>query len=515
MLGVTAVHYLLGDSTESGLDFNYLAFLRDVIDVAVALVDSDAALATTDDRKQLEERQAHATIAAIEELGRRATQLVAPLVHAHDTPVGRCANAIAVAARDATERESTQVRSALASALAAIEAENAKLRKRSVEIFDRLLKTHDLPGAEKVYEIAWTGTGIKAAMRQRMATGIETAIEAVLALEVPAGSLFTTDLRVDKLVDGIEINSVEPGGWLKKGDKLVPHKIGRFHITRVVAGADVSVRVRSVGDQQDAFAFELTTDHNGEIRIDRLGGASTARELGIDDEHQPKVRALTDKLAAAARALASHRTSVVSVEVDGTPLANHAQPRVIAERLIAAVAPTVIRIARHSRNPGELVLRRMLGDDRREEIFITTAELQKKIDTLPVPARAVFAPLELDGDAAPAYIPPSPSSATRPRGRTVPPPHPPPPPPKRPHAQKFDTLPLELIELSPDTSSPGMPAAAQETQPTDSTPATARAHRPTQATEPPPIRGAQPTDEPVTKRPPAEIVPDAEEAKPD
>lgn len=64
-----------------------------------------------------------------------------------------------------------------------------------------------------------------------------------------------------------------------------------------------------------------------------------------------------------------------------------------------------------------------------------------------------------------------------------------------------------------------MPAAAQETQPTDSTPATPRAHRPTQATEPPPIREAlattdAPTDEPVTKRPPAEIVPDAE-AKPD
>jgi len=76
---------------------------------------------------------------------------------------------------------------------------------------------------------------------------------------------------------------------------------------------------------------------------------------------------------------------------------------VLAERLILAVSPMVHKIASHSRSPGELVLRRMLGEDRREEIFVTTAELAKRWSALPAGAREVFAPLRLEADpAAPA-----------------------------------------------------------------------------------------------------------------
>src|SRR4051794_34867048 len=113
------VKYLYGDSTDSGLDFNYLAFLRDVIDCAVVLVENEATLASTIDHRRVREKDAIALIAAVEEFGKTATQLAQPVVREHgEAPVGRAAAAIVAAAKQAVDRESSHVRSTLAAEIA-------------------------------------------------------------------------------------------------------------------------------------------------------------------------------------------------------------------------------------------------------------------------------------------------------------------------------------------------------------------------------------------------------------
>ena len=63
---------------------------------------------------------------------------------------------------------------------------------------------------------------------------------------------------------------------------------------------------------------------------------------------------------------------------DGKPLREIEEPAAIATKLINVLAPMVQEIARRSGAPGELVLRRDLGEGRREEIYITKAELQRE-----------------------------------------------------------------------------------------------------------------------------------------
>jgi hypothetical protein len=70
------------------------------------------------------------------------------------------------------------------------------------------------------------------------------------------------------------------------------------------------------------------------------------------------------------------------------------------------MAPTVVEISRRSGAPGELVLRRNLGEGRREETYSTHTELLEKILVLPPDLRAVFAPLKLSGPAG-AALPPA------------------------------------------------------------------------------------------------------------
>ena len=93
---------------------------------------------------------------------------------------------------------------------------------------------------------------------------------------------------------------------------------------------------------------------------------------------------------------------------DDKPLREIEEPQAIANKLINVLAPVVQEIARRSGAPGELVLRRDLGEGRREEIYITKAELNEKVLTLPTTLRPVFDPFELsEGPRSPRAPAPS------------------------------------------------------------------------------------------------------------
>jgi hypothetical protein len=106
--------------------------------------------------------------------------------------------------------------------------------------------------------------------------------------------------------------------------------------------------------------------------------------------------------------LAVRRQAMTSATFDGKPLREIEDPSAIATKLINVLAPIVQEIARRSGAPGELVLRRDLGEGRREEIYITKAELNEKVLTLPATLRPVFDPFELsEGPRSPRAPAPS------------------------------------------------------------------------------------------------------------
>jgi hypothetical protein len=396
------VRYLFGDSTESDLEFDYLAFLREVIDCAVVMVECEVTLGVTVEDRRTRELETASVVAAVEDLGKRATQLVGPMAgDPPSTPVGRCAAAITAAIRDAVERESGQARAALTAECEDMDRQDQRQRGRAKSVLEKLLRTHDLPGADKALEVVWAASGVKATMRQRTTFGVE----AVVSLDIPASSILGVDLRVDKIAEGVELHAHETAGWLKKSDKVVPHKLGRYQVASATVGSDTTtVRLR-MAPEPGAAGFAVTSRRNGELSVEPTGGGP-GREVVIDDRNRPALRLLVERLEAAMRALGDSRTGLVSVEIDGVPITQHEHPRVLAERLIAAVAPTVQQIAQRSRSPGELVLRRMLGDNRREEIFVSTADLWKRLDGLPLHAREVFASLQLGGEPARPLVEP-------------------------------------------------------------------------------------------------------------
>jgi hypothetical protein len=396
------VGYLFGDSTESGLDFNYLAFLREAVDCAVALVECDLALANIAERRRVRDGETDAELSAVIELGRRATDLVNPIARDHkDVAVGRCAAAITTAIREAVERESTHVRGKLAEQRSALDKESQGVGTRAREAIEKLLRTHDLPTAETELDVVCTTSGCSATLKQRTRFGVE----AVVALDIPPTSVFTADLRAEQLAPGVEVHVREAGGWIKKADKLVAHKLGRYHVAAISIGANTRIQLRS-----DTGAGEITiiATPNGDLVVDGSGGGS-AREIVIEDRDRAGLRTFVEKVEAATRVLAVSRGRLVSIELGKKTVGEEGTARLLAERMMSAMAPTVHKIKAHSRNDEELVLRRLLGDNRREETYVPIAELVKQFEVLPVPAQSVFAPLQLRGEPAmPIEIEPAP-----------------------------------------------------------------------------------------------------------
>jgi hypothetical protein len=144
-----------------------------------------------------------------------------------------------------------------------------------------------------------------------------------------------------------------------------------------------------------------------------------------------KVRALAEKLLATLAELKRNR--LLSASIDDEAFETQLTLTPFVERLVSLMAPFVHEIADRSLTQTELVLRRMLTDDRREEIFVTKASLREKYEGLGDRQRELFAPLGLEARArsrppseAPAGEPPPVRSELAPSR---------PPPPLKPVAQ--------------------------------------------------------------------------------
>src|SRR5204862_8017121 len=128
------------------------------------------------------------------------------------------------------------------------------------------------------------------------------------------------------------------------------------------------------------------------VRLSRVDEQSRrdALPFDVDKADVPKLLTLREKLVGASTTLMRHRRTLGDARFDGEPLRGHPTPALLAERLVGAMAPTVQEIASRSQSPGELVLRRLIGEARREEIFLSKLELKNKLEPLTERNRALF-----------------------------------------------------------------------------------------------------------------------------
>jgi hypothetical protein len=388
--------FLYGDATPSPLKIDFIAFLRDAIDYAVVVLQADArTVAAAADVERLA-RQTELEIGAAEELAVDvARALEGPSTRAPASLAGRCATRLEREARDLVKSEAEAARAAVTAERAQLVQTAAKESAACMKAFEGLVLAHELPESvdAKVVRLA-TGGRYEAMLESETPYALQWTTE----LDIPAEHALARVLRIERLVERLEVEAPEEGGWIHKEVRNRPQRLDRLYLAGLnINLSETVVRLRSAQDGTGGGFDVLLWNEPSRVHLVRVLENGTAADAGHDvgGDDAVKLQALRDNLVTIVGELAGRKKSVRKASLGGTPLASLESPRTIVDQILASIAPTVREIGKRSLAQGELVIKRLVGDSRREEVFISKKELRQKVDPLPAELRAAFDPLEL------------------------------------------------------------------------------------------------------------------------
>ncbi|MBX3226147.1 MAG: hypothetical protein KIT84_28760 [Labilithrix sp.] len=426
------MNYLYGDSTTSQLKSNFLEFLRDALDFCVFVLQADAKM-----------KQGRVQIRHYGEEAEQETQRLERFINAvqgtvvtaqkgnPESPTARTADRLTQLIADTHRQSVDAIRRMLADAIARIEAEENATRDACVNALALLIAPHDPPDTAAVTRLGLLESGQYDATLDGKA---EPALEWTLELGIPDGHAWAAPMRIDRIVPHLEIRAPQLAGWITKEVKVKPIRIERHVVTEIVESENkLTFELRTEATSDLGFDFHVDFE-SGKVKATRIGPADDASsgDFELQDEDGALIKDLATKLRESLAGL--ERIPNIVATFEGADFRTLPEYIEIVDRLVAMMTPIVREISARSLTPNELVLRRLLGNDRREEIFVAKATLREKLKELPTEARALFDPLQLD----PA-LPPKPAPA-------------PAPPPK-------DEKPAMRSELPPSVPPPARAAA--------------------------------------------------------
>jgi hypothetical protein len=395
-----AMTHVYGDSTPFPYDVDYIDLSRLAVDCAVQLMSAQHAIATALERGENLGQERRAVSARITMMARSVEKALEPFLNAGSANTGAGADRVA-------QRMLEGVQSTASAELATLEHEAAEeasqirnIIGRSGESAQRALEgfllRHDLPGTE--LGLSWSAAG-EQSYASTVSVKTPFGIQAVFSLAIPPDHLWSRSRRVSDLLPGLEVLFPRQSGWLSKRVEMAPVKLDRLFLSVVKLDAtSAEFRLRKNPTSGSGYRVLMTTENERRVVIQPIseeGVPDSDSPLALDGEDEQQMMNFCARVVASTCDLSTMRRSMVSVEYEAEPLNDTTWPEAVAERLIQQLAPVVNEIALRSGAPGELVLRRDVGGGRREEVYVTKAELYEKVLVLPPTRRGSFEKLGL------------------------------------------------------------------------------------------------------------------------
>jgi hypothetical protein len=425
------MHYAYGDSSASPFTSNILEFLRDTLDFSVYVLEADQRIQSAQQRIEKLRQQTEIELEQIETLTKTVVATIeATPKGADDSPAVTCAERMSSACEEAALSTTNAVRQRLADQIAQAAAKEAAERDGCVNALVAVLAAHSPPESSSALRLRLREAGgyealMKGAWRM-------VAVKWKCGLSIPEGHAFAQTLRLDNLYDSIEIAAPEVSGWLKKEVKTRPQRLEHHVITEVIReGSKISLRLRTEPQGDVGFDFESDTE-TARVSASRVLSEEHQLAAGpfeLEPEDVPKVKDLCQAAHASLAGLKDTRDAeAILGDADFRTLPRFVD---VVERFMGCLSPMVHEIAKHSLEPDELVLRRTLGNDRREEIFVSKTTLREKYEGLSNDLQTLFIPLGLHTPLSRSLMPSAELSPAEPATRSeLPPSHPPIPPAK-------------------------------------------------------------------------------------
>ncbi|MCX5744024.1 MAG: hypothetical protein NT062_16160 [Proteobacteria bacterium] len=373
--------YRYGDGTPFPLDENFIEILTDAVETCTNAFLPLAELDERRERARETRKGGEREIGKLADLESAVTATLATYV-VPDKKAGGVTLQVA-------EKLTTAAKQAVAEAKRQVEARVAQLDgaaspKTAADGVLRALapffENHQLP--QTTWIMSWDARGVEVA-----ADAIATAGKLTSAYSL-AVDAHRAPIRVDTLAENIVVHMMKRGMFGKA--KPAPIDLGRYAV--VAFEHTTGERVITVKEQANKVSpglrFACTDTGSTWVAITVQGDAE-GEPNPLDPEDVAAVRRLVDATDAALAGLTKQRR-LVDLTLSGHPLTGLVEPRLVPFELLTQLTPLARSIRAKSRMSGELVLKRDIGDGRREELFVPRATLVAQFARLPAAYRKPF-----------------------------------------------------------------------------------------------------------------------------
>lgn len=203
-------------------------------------------------------------------------------------------------------------------------------------------------------------------------------------------------IRVDSLAEGVIVHMMKKGVFGKA--KPAPVDLGKYVVVAFEKSAhSLVVTLKENPNKSSAgLRFAVRDDDATWVTINAAGDTE-GEPNDLDSEDVRPVKNLAERAYAALKSLTTKRT-LVDLHLDGKAISDLDDPRRVPLELLAQLTPLSRAIRDKSRMSGELVLKRDMGDGRREELFVPRATLAQQFARLPYEYRKPFEDMGISGE---------------------------------------------------------------------------------------------------------------------
>lgn len=400
------MQYRYGDATPFPIEDNFIETIVAAVDACVALFEADVAAEERRRKAKSVRDLAAAELRRIEILEHALEAALAPLV-----PEGkptRTAEATATRIAGTARREVQKAKGAVARRreIAVRAAMGDAISARVEDAVAELLAEHQLPKTR--WSTCWNGGTQDGAARMNAECRAAAGISARFAVDIPNSNRWSGPVRAGDLETGLVLHTQGKPRLFRSKRRIVKTSLDKYFITEVEITHQRAAFVlrRKLKKPSAGYRIVMRAEDVSTPRLQPIDakGDKRGNPLSLSGESALALSQLWKHIEGAMFRLVRHRGEMTSARLRETPVAKLDEPAEIAEAILQSLAPLVREMRLRSRVPGELVLKRDLGDGRREELFVPRRQLEQAYAILPPHHRACFAAVGLGGEATREFV---------------------------------------------------------------------------------------------------------------
>ncbi|HEY0190976.1 MAG TPA: hypothetical protein VGC42_07610 [Kofleriaceae bacterium] len=199
---------------------------------------------------------------------------------------------------------------------------------------------------------------------------------------------YRTPIRVEQLAEGVVVHMMKKGVFGKA--KPAPIDLGKYVVVAYERNVHESVITLKENPNKSSLGLRFAVTEVGASWVSITAAGDTDGEPNpLDGDDVPPIRQLAERGYAALKDLINRRT-LVDLSLGTATMMDLEEPRVVPLELLAQLTPLARQLREKSRASGELVMKRDIGDGRREELFVPRATLAQQFARLPAEYRRPF-----------------------------------------------------------------------------------------------------------------------------